>query len=289
VESRLGNLELHLHKYDPDKEAFLFSDYYYSAGWADGEPDVSVEGSKPFWITVDEFRSDYSDKIGYELKSDTFDLIDRMVEIGRGALEKLKDELSEERIGELKKLAEQHDYTLLLHKKIKKIQKRFEGVVEGVLQGKHYDKIRELKTLIRRYNELPKSKLGLVDGVFIEVPPINEQNYLSITKSDHWPRRFNVNLTFREPDLWGLRFDDDLTYCLIEFLQADGVREKLHKCNECGSYFIAKTAYKSESGLYFCKKQHRLAYHNRIRIETGKNKEYKRKKRKEGAKESYYG
>lgn len=48
-------------------------------------------------------------------------------------------------------------------------------------------------------------------------------------------------------------------------------------CENCGTYFRRKTKRK-----IFCKKACRIAYHNRINIESGKAAEYKRKRRAEG-------
>ena len=60
----------------------------------------------------------------------------------------------------------------------------------------------------------------------------------------------------------------------------------IRQCDECEKYFISKTVRKQR----FCPgNKCRMSYHNRKRIRSGEAKEYKRKKRKEGARESYYG
>jgi len=71
---------------------------------------------------------------------------------------------------------------------------------------------------------------------------------------------------------------------LVDFL-LDNDRRKLKYCDECENFFISKTIRASR----FCSDKCRLAWHNRKRIESGEHRDYKRKKRKEGAKESYYG
>jgi hypothetical protein len=77
-----------------------------------------------------------------------------------------------------------------------------------------------------------------------------------------------------------------LVFCLVEFLKANETnRKRVRKCEECKKFYIAKTIRPSR----FCSNECRLAFHNREGIQSGKNREYKRKKREEGAKASYYG
>lgn len=71
---------------------------------------------------------------------------------------------------------------------------------------------------------------------------------------------------------------------LVDFL-LDNDRKKLKYCDECEKFFISKTIRTSR----FCSDKCRLSWHNRKRIESGEHREYKRRKRMEGAKESYYG
>jgi hypothetical protein len=71
---------------------------------------------------------------------------------------------------------------------------------------------------------------------------------------------------------------------LIEFLLR-GERTKLRQCTKCEKFYISKSLRPSK----FCSDPCRLSWHNQRRIASGKAKDYKAKKRKEGAKESYYG
>jgi hypothetical protein len=67
-------------------------------------------------------------------------------------------------------------------------------------------------------------------------------------------------------------------YSLIEFLLSP-YRKKLKKCNECNKFFIAD---KDINTQRFCCKKHRLAWHNRMRIESGEHAKYKRERKKAG-------
>ena len=73
-------------------------------------------------------------------------------------------------------------------------------------------------------------------------------------------------------------------FSLAEFL-FNGDWRKLRRCEECGDFYISKTRGYSK----YCSSKCRMKYHNRRRIESGEARKYKRRKRKEGAKESYYG
>ena len=83
-----------------------------------------------------------------------------------------------------------------------------------------------------------------------------------------------------------IAFDDLLTFCVITFVR-DPKRRPVSKCEnkECWNYTIAKT----KKPRRFCSPKCRLYYHNHRRIDSGESREYKAKKRKEGAKPSYHG
>jgi len=77
-----------------------------------------------------------------------------------------------------------------------------------------------------------------------------------------------------------------IAHAVVSFLLSnkDNVR-LIHKCRWCGRYFLAKT---KRLGVFFCSKKCRLTWHNNARIQSGKAKEYKKRKRREGARETYY-
>ena len=86
--------------------------------------------------------------------------------------------------------------------------------------------------------------------------------------------------------------DDVITSCVIKVFSNERNVRLLNKCEneKCRQYFFAKRAKKKgEGGNRFCSDKCRLDFHNRKRIESGEHAAYKRRKRKEGAPESYYG
>jgi hypothetical protein len=87
-----------------------------------------------------------------------------------------------------------------------------------------------------------------------------------------------------------MQYPSVIGYCLVRFwvsptLKTARSARLMQRCDNCEKYFIAKTTRTQR----FCGDTCRQAWHNRRRIESGEAKEYKRKKRREGAKESYYG
>ena len=87
-------------------------------------------------------------------------------------------------------------------------------------------------------------------------------------------------------------FVDIITHCVIKLFSDDRNLKLLHKCEneKCSKFFLAKRAKKKGSGgIRFCSDKCRLNFHNRIRIESGEHAAYKRRRREEGAPESYYG
>lgn len=86
-------------------------------------------------------------------------------------------------------------------------------------------------------------------------------------------------------------FEDALTYCVVKFFSNERNAKLVHKCEnpECARFFVAKRVKQKGKGIKFCSTKCRLDVSNRRRIESGEHRDYKRKKRKEGAPESYYG
>jgi hypothetical protein len=62
-------------------------------------------------------------------------------------------------------------------------------------------------------------------------------------------------------------------------------RNLIRKCNNCLNFYMVQRNLKSK----WCSNKCRLEHHNKKRIESGAHAAYKRRKRAEGAKESYYG
>ena len=94
-------------------------------------------------------------------------------------------------------------------------------------------------------------------------------------------------------------FNEILTYCVIQFFKVERNVKLIHKCEyeKCGLYFVAKRVKKKgEGGIRFCSDKCRYNFHNKLKVESGEIKEFKRTKREEKDPEkkkdiplSYYG
>jgi hypothetical protein len=96
---------------------------------------------------------------------------------------------------------------------------------------------------------------------------------LSILDED---RFFETHATPDSP--WDYMYLTVAVYCLVVFAKPLETIKLLHKCEECQGYYIAESKRKQR----FCSEKCHNDWHNRKRIESGKAREYKRKRRAEG-------
>jgi hypothetical protein len=117
---------------------------------------------------------------------------------------------------------------------------------------------------MEKYNSLPPHKLTLSDeNSLIEIPPVTESKYI---------RK-------RKPKQWAKVIEEDFIYFLIEYFIIENSYKYIKRCDDCQKYYISKTL----RGQRFCSSKCRQSWNNRKRIESGEHKEYKRRKRAEGA------
>jgi hypothetical protein len=173
-------------------------------------------------------------------------------------------------------------------------QLHFIDILKKIIEGKKYNQIDWLETFIdisnnvikfRREVEIYKSRpdrtnkklhsVALKENKIVEIP-LNLDEIFH-TDSFKAPHVFFIN-SFRQ-SLISAAF-----YSLTEFLLQND-RRKLKFCDGCYKFYISKTIRNQR----FCSSKCRMKFHNQRRIESGEHREYKRKKRMEGAKESYYG
>jgi len=176
---------------------------------------------------------------------------------------------------------ENKDKMRIQPKKYLTYQEAFRKLLWDIIEGKEYSAI-SLHVPNESINRFPETCYDLV------------QTRASIVLSDN-----DLKEEISQEVTWGFRADyllsndewkfNDLVvnlanYCLCEFL-INNDRRKLKYCRECSDFYISKTVRPSK----FCSDKCRMAYNNRKRVKSGEAREYKRRKRREGAKESYYG
>jgi hypothetical protein len=154
------------------------------------------------------------------------------------------------------------------------------NILDEITHGKEYSQIIGFNDLLLDSNLCVNQTTEIITNK--SKKPFKEDLQKSIQL---WPHGFIENV-----DSW----DDKGRFCefiygivgysLSEFL-LDNDRRKIKLCQECKQFYVSKTTRPSK----YCSDKCRLAYHNRKRIQSGEAREYKRKKRRKGAKESYYG
>lgn len=77
-----------------------------------------------------------------------------------------------------------------------------------------------------------------------------------------------------------------ICYCLAEILQYYDYKAHFGQCDSCDNFYFSETKRKNRK---YCSNYCKSTYHNTKRIESGEAARYKREKRAQGAKESYYG
>lgn len=172
------------------------------------------------------------------------------------------------------------------HSGIYYLQRIIKIILDRFLKGITVFDYQPFSELIQRYNRRFRESIELQPycNLKYEESKINENWFYEYYKP---PSMRDEN---RDYDSLGERYvstyADVAIYFFVEFLKPHGNHSLFRLCDFCGRYFISSTKRKTR----FCPEDKcRQTWHNRKRIETGEAKEYKRKKRKEGAKESYYG
>ena len=234
-------------------------------GFVDGKPDFSVSYDTDRW-KISLVKEVYKNELGRLLRHDTFDELDKLMTIGK-SLESMKAQFTEEKFKELHQLVEQREAIIIMHDELQDDQNQLRNVLDSVSRGVPFHNIPEMSNYRSRYSRLPQFDV-IASGDFLSLAPNrDESHYLSKFRS--------INTSTSSS-----RLADDLTYCLITFFLDRNAKTYLHKCEECGKYFLAKRRGASR----FCPDDRKChdAWHNRQRIESGRAREYKKEGRSEG-------
>ncbi len=253
---------------DPKNKTLLLATVVYEGGIFEGEPDVTMTVDGPYPMTIDEIRDEMDDMEG-SLHPDVLRHINELMEVSQSIFN-LKSEIPENRVEELYDISKKYQEVFDLHKKIKKIQKAYRDILESIIEGSPLNEISQLDEFIKGYYDGPTTKLSIDDDCLMQIPSINENNYLKIESIRGW----------------GHTLQSELAYVIVRYFFDSQSRKFLRKCEECRKFYVSKTLARSK----YCTAKCRLAFHNRKRIESGEHARYKReRKNKEKATASYYG
>lgn len=162
-----------------------------------------------------------------------------------------------------------------LHDRIKLTQDYYGEILEYLINGKKLSENINIEHSVRLYNlwKFKMTELSIKNDLPIETPKFNEAAYI-VKPGKDLGRWWLVH-----------HHEGDLPYLALEFLKGVNNRKYIRRCPECQKYHIAKRLNRKK----YCGKRCRLAWHNQKRIKSGEHAAYKRKRRREGARASYYG
>jgi hypothetical protein len=174
---------------------------------------------------------------------------------------------------------------LLAHSKIFYKQVVIKMIINRAINRVRLDRYGPFSYLINSYEKsLGPSISILTDGnLKFKDPTIREEYFTQYYKP---PKEQDENRDYFGVGARNLNaYMSAINHFFVEFLKPFNNISRFHHCKNCNKYFISQTKRKA----IFCSKKCRQDWHNKVRIKSGEHAKYKRKKRLEGAKESYYG
>jgi hypothetical protein len=263
VDRHLLGLSLALKGYDPQKQTLTVSHFDL--------PEDSTNFDEA--VYGENFEVHINQEPIYLIEISGSKMIKLLMRIGQKILEK-KNSLPSGRFSQLKSISQfkmvffYNKMPFSLYEHISKTQEELTQLLENVLNVTNLSDSKIFNDYLLTYNKVKSELVAQGNGQIIEKSRFVEDNFL---KRNLFPQC--------DP------YKEIMAYCAVEFLKHPANKKLIHQCDQCKNFYISKTIRTSK----FCSDRCRLAWHNRKRIESGKAKEYKRRKRAEGAKESYYG
>jgi len=193
------------------------------------------------------------------------------------ALEKDKSKHTIDRFKQIENRAREYSQDVsTLHAYISDRQENLNKVLQQMIsKGESFYNTKTFEIILVEYNITQRSRTVLVkDKKVVEVGLFDDERYFMLSDDTFHSDIGKAKKVFRDP----------LLYYFVQFLREYGP-SRIKQCNKCSKFFVPK----ADREAAYCSSQCRLAYHNKKRIESGENREYKERKRREGAKESYYG
>jgi hypothetical protein len=284
----IDNGEFRYKGYDVSEKALIYDRIVYLDGGYDydGKPYLDFEVDGTDYFDADHIKKYFSHLCSASNHRDSEAIlaglitnIESLMNTGT-SINSLKNTLSKKRYQQMIDVSEYYDGLLSEHAYIDLTKERLKRCLTLLIGGKNED-LQVLRELLDQYattyNEIAKEEAS--------VTRLGEINFTNYFDSVFYIQRFGVlpELSFED------YYNQPVSYCLIEFMKDSQNVKHLKQCSKCNNVFIRDTLRIERTGRYFCSDKCRLNFHNEINIKSGKHAEYKRKKRKEGAKESYYG
>lgn len=209
--------------------------------------------------------------------------IEKVATIGASILE-LQNSIPKTRALDIEKHFQRFYCLLMGYRKISLIRKKLNILFSEITDGKNLHESKIVNEFLKNIREQWEGEAFWFASAF----QINEDGFIVETFDDVNERDFyNNGIVDYSHSVWGVYYEKWVIGCILDLLKLKSniFRDFLHNCQNCENLYFPKTKRKSK----YCSDKCRLAFHNRKRIKSGIAKDYKRKKRREGAKESYYG
>jgi len=210
---------------------------------------------------IDLFRTKFISDYGYNYRKFK-KLIEKLIDVSK-RIQNFNLIPQDDKTKEFNRFCGLHEITIGLHVKVEEFQRYIRDILESALKNKN---LKPFKGILEKYNTLHTTKLKITqDTIVDEVPVMTETERIS--------------------NGWFERIEYYLAYLIGEILKIDGGMKYIGKCLECKKYFSRSRLNEKK----YCSDKCRLTLNNRRRIESGEHAEYKRQKRKKGARTSDSG
>ncbi|MFC1880960.1 hypothetical protein ACFL2S_05605 [Thermodesulfobacteriota bacterium] len=272
VHEELYSLNYEYEDHDCQKRTLTFWEITWRDDLLEGDNDFITNRAGPITKRIDELNEPNGESMPQEILKK----IRNLLEIGI-KIQKLKDRILEKRYCEIKTQSEYYGKCSSVYESISYRRNKLKKILNDIVKGKALSKNKLFDKFLDSYDFFCPQyiEINSDDTLVYNSHFFKEAQFLNL---DSGPNEMNVD--------WPRPYHAVILYFFFEFLKISENKKLIHKCDECEKFFISKTARKQR----FCPgNKCRLSYHNRKRIRSGEAKEYKRKKRKEGAKGSYYG
>jgi hypothetical protein len=260
-------------KYYPINSTFQFIQKTYYTGIPDPKQDYF-----PLDISISEkeIEAYIEERIEYHREyfdiEDTFkkNLLNKLNKLAKlyHQVEDMKSGATK-RFLKIEKMAGTYLENYLLHDYVRENQEFLKSILSQIIKLDDAYKTDAFKDILELYNKIEqKTYIDKQKNQIMKEDAFIESNYFDYAAS------FVLEKIFKLP----------VSYCLVELLKEKENIGKIKNCNKCNKYFIEIRKGRKQ----YCTDKCRLDYHNRIRIDSGEHAAYVSKKRKEGAKPSYY-
>lgn len=208
---------------------------------------------------------------------------DKHIALGIKILNRKKT-ISKARFEEIRIMSDGYLASVRWHRHFNQMTNQMASCLNNVMRKEKYNSSSIVNSLMNIFNHTNKPAIYISDSNEIsENPLVSETDFFN-----HTNRKWIEYEASGDDPPYGDCFCEChkvIAHSFINLFRNPANRIFVKRCPICDRFFLSKTIRESK----YCTDKCRLSFHNKKRIESGEHASYKRNKRKEGAKESYYG